>query len=91
MLLTSPQAGNERDLGNIHVSPNDQSLDSQANNDVAPKVLADNYENNNGHNVAFEVLADNYENDIENRVSKTSLVNDPEEKLHLSTVSNSKT
>ena len=39
-LPTSPQAGNEGDLGNIHVSPNDQSLDYQANNDVSPEVLA---------------------------------------------------
>ncbi len=50
VLPTSPQAGIFGDLGNIHVSPNDQSLDSQANNDVAsdsvvPDLLADHFEN----------------------------------------------
>jgi hypothetical protein len=34
VLPTSPQAGNEEDTGNIHVSPHDESLDSQVNNDV---------------------------------------------------------
>jgi hypothetical protein len=90
-LPTSPQAGNEGDLGNIHVSPNDQSLDSQANNDVASEVLADNYENDNKHNVALEVLADNYENDNEERSSKTLPVNYSQEKHQSSTASNSKT
>jgi len=79
-LPTSPQAGNEGDLGNIHVSPNDHSLDYQANNDVSPEVLA-----------APEVLADNSENDNEDRASKKPPVNDPEDKLQSSTASNSKT
>ena len=90
-LPTSPQAGNEGDLGNIHVSPNDQSLDSQANNDVAPEVLADNYENDNKDNVAPEELADNCENDNKVRASNSPPANDPEDKLHSSTASNSKT
>jgi hypothetical protein len=34
VLPTSPQAGNEGDTGNIHVSPHNESLDSQVNNDV---------------------------------------------------------
>ena len=67
------------DLGNIHVSPNHQSLDYQVNTDVTPGVLA-----------SREVLADNYENDNEDRASNTPPVNDPEDKLNLSTASNSK-
>ena len=55
-LPTSPEAGNEGDLGNIHVSPNDHSLDYQVNTDVTPGVLA-----------SCEVLADHYENDNEDR------------------------
>ena len=55
-LPTSPQAGNKGDLGNIHVSPNDESLDYQVNTDVTPGVLA-----------SREVLADNYENDNDDR------------------------
>ena len=48
----SPQAGNEGGFGNINVSPNDQSLDSQANLDVAsdlvePGLVADHFENDN--------------------------------------------
>jgi hypothetical protein len=48
----SPQAGNEGDFGNINVSPNDQSLYSQANHDVAsdlvvPGLVADHFENDN--------------------------------------------
>jgi hypothetical protein len=48
----SPQAGNKGDFGNINVSPNDQSLDSQANRDVAsdlvvPGLVADHFENDN--------------------------------------------
>jgi len=48
----SPQAGNEGDFGNINVSPNDQSLHSQANHDVAsdlvvPGLVADHFENDN--------------------------------------------
>jgi hypothetical protein len=48
----SPQAGNEGGFGNINVSPNDQSLDSQANHDVAsdsvvPGFVADHFENDN--------------------------------------------
>jgi hypothetical protein len=35
ILPTSPQADNEGDTGNTHVSPHDKSLDSQVNNDVA--------------------------------------------------------
>ena len=67
------------DLGNIHVSPNHQSLDYQVNTDVTPGVLA-----------SREVLADNYENDNKDRASNTPPVNDPEDKLDLSTASNSK-
>ena len=42
----SPQAGNEGNFGNSIVLPNDQSLDSQANQDVAsdsvlPEIVAD--------------------------------------------------
>jgi hypothetical protein len=78
-LPTSPQAGNEGDLGYFHVSPNDQSLDYQVNTDVTPGVLA-----------SREVLADNYENDNEDRASNTPPVNDPKDKLDSSTASNSK-
>jgi hypothetical protein len=34
-LPTSPQPGNEKEIVNIHVSPNNQSLDSQVNNEPA--------------------------------------------------------
>ena len=80
VLPTSPQAGNKGDLGNIHVSPNDESLDYQVNTDVIPGVLA-----------SREVLADNNENDNKDRASNTPPVNDPEDKLDLSPASNSKT
>jgi len=48
----SPQAGNEGDFSNINVSPNDQSLVSQANHDVAsdsvvPGLVADHFKNDN--------------------------------------------
>ena len=48
----SPQAGNEGDFGNINVSPNDLSLESQANLDVGsdlvePGLVADHFENDN--------------------------------------------
>lgn len=48
----SPPAGNKGDFGNINVSPNDQSLDSQANHDVAsdsvvPEFAAAHLENDN--------------------------------------------
>ena len=48
----SPQAGNEGDFGNINVSPNDQSIESQANLDVGsdlvePGLVADHFENDN--------------------------------------------
>jgi hypothetical protein len=46
----SPQSGNQWNFGNINVSPNDQSRDSQANHDVAsdlvvPGLVADDNEN----------------------------------------------
>jgi hypothetical protein len=52
VLPSSPQAGNEGDTGNIHVSPHDESLDSQVDNDVAsdsvvPELLPDHFENDN--------------------------------------------
>jgi len=78
VLPTSPQAGNEVVLGNMHVSPNDQSLDYQVNNNDSPEVLAEVI-------AAPEVLAN------EDRASNPPLVNDPEEKLHSTTASNSKT
>ena len=78
VLPTSPQAENKGDLGNIHVSPNND--DSQVNTDVIPGVLA-----------SREVLADNNENDNKDRASNTLPVNDPEDKLDLSPASNSKT
>jgi hypothetical protein len=45
----SPQSGNEGNFGNINVSPNDQSRDSQANYDAAsglvvPGLVADDNE-----------------------------------------------
>jgi len=48
----SPQSGNEGNFGNINVSPNDQSRDSQANHDdtsdsVLPGLVAEENENVN--------------------------------------------
>jgi len=45
----SPQSGNEGNVGKINVSPNDQSLDSQADHEVAsdlvrPGLVADDNE-----------------------------------------------
>ena len=62
-LPTSPQAGNEVDTGNIHVSPHDESLDSQVNNNAAsdsvvPGLLPDHFVNDNK-----DVDADNNVND----------------------------
>ena len=36
---SSPQAGNKGDFGNSNVLPNDQSLDSQANHEVASQSV----------------------------------------------------
>ena len=62
ILPTSPQAGNEVDTGNIHVSPHDESLDSQVNNDApsdsVPGLLPDHFVNDNK-----DMDADNNVND----------------------------
>ena len=136
VLPTFPSPGNEGVLGNIQVSPNDQSLDFQGNNDIAsdsvvPELRADHFENCkcdwrhivpcnfpqlkplkctvNGCNklvhhlcqIAFEqregcdefmaLKCCLHHPQSPLRASKPPPVNDPEENLHSSTASNSKT
>ena len=145
ILPTSPPPGNEKEIVNIQVSPNDPSLDSHANNEppdsqannedaadsVVPELLADHFENCkcdwshivpcnlphlkplkctvNGCNklvhhlcqIAFEqregcdeIMALKcclHHPQSPLRTSKPPPVNDPEENLHSSTASNSKT